>query len=96
MRAADAFLAQDFYGVIDEMRLWRVERSAAQIKETLETYSSTKLSSHADLVAYWMFDEGVGRIVRDKSGHGNDLVLTHEPQWCVSCICAPVPVCLAL
>jgi hypothetical protein len=72
---------QDFFGTIDEMRVWRVERSAADIRKTLDTYSSAALAKHPDLVAYWTFDEGAGRIVRDQSGHGNDLVLTHEPHW---------------
>ncbi len=90
------------------MRVWRVERSAQDIRKTLDTYSSAALAKHPDLVAvraplncstcasaslltrarahaarfqYWTFDEGAGRIVRDQSGHGNDLVLTHEPHW---------------
>jgi hypothetical protein len=73
---------QDFFGTIDEMRIWRVERSASEIAEDMDVYSSAKLAAHPDLVACWTFDEGEGRVVHDASGHGNDLVLTHEPRWC--------------
>jgi hypothetical protein len=75
---------QDFFGAIDEVRIWRVARSAADIRGTMETYSSAALAKHPDLIAYWTFDEGEGRMVRDVSGHGNDLVLTHEPKWCAA------------
>ncbi len=34
-----------------------------------------------DLVAYWKFDEGKGYLVKDSTGHGNDLYLTGEPKW---------------
>ncbi len=78
--------SQDFTGVIDEMRVWRVARSEADIRSTLETYSDDKLAHDPDLVAYYTFDEGAGRMVRDQSGHGNDLVLTREPRWVVSTI----------
>jgi hypothetical protein len=64
------------------MRIWRVERSASDIVESMDAYSSSKLAAHPDLVACWSFDEGEGRVVHDTSGHGNDLVLTHEPHWC--------------
>ena len=41
-------------------------------------------TSDPDLVAYWNFDEGQGYLVKDVTGHGHDLTLTHDPQWQVS------------
>ena len=73
--------SQDFFGTLDEMRLWRIERSAEDIVAAMDSYSSASLAKHADLVAYWTFDGGAGRVVADASGHGNDLVLTREPRW---------------
>lgn len=33
------------------------------------------------LLAAWSFDEGVGLVAHDASGHGNDLNLVGTPQW---------------
>lgn len=44
--------------------------------------NSGAVSEHdPDLVAYWKFDEGKGYLVKDSTGHGNDLYLTGEPKW---------------
>ncbi len=34
-----------------------------------------------DLVAYWMFDEGTGRIVKDMTGNGHDGKFVGDPKW---------------
>jgi len=34
-----------------------------------------------DLVAYWKFDEGVGYVVKDATGHGHDLRASSTPHW---------------
>ena len=78
--------SQDFTGVVDELRVWRSVRSQGDIAASLEKYSDDTLAHDPDLVAYYTFDEGAGRMVRDKSGHGNDMVLTREPRWVVSTI----------
>lgn len=48
----------------------------------------SQMTSHPDLVAYWDFDEGQGYLVKDKTGHGHDLTLTHDPEWLVRCFLA--------
>ncbi len=73
--------AQDFRGAMDELRVWRVVRSADDIKANMDSFASKQLASHADMVSYYTFDEGEGHIAKDVSGHGNDLILTRaDPQ----------------
>ncbi|KAG1674619.1 hypothetical protein FOA52_001868 [Chlamydomonas sp. UWO 241] len=87
--------AQDFTGAIDEMRLWRVARTAAEIRDGLAAdngrgpggFASPGLDpAHPDLVAYWHFDEGPGgHQVRDHTGHGHHLAITQSPpEWIVT------------
>jgi hypothetical protein len=61
--------AQDFFGVIEEMRVWKVVRSADQIKEGMDAddgrgpggFAAPGMNpDHPDLVAYWKFDDGQG------------------------------------
>ncbi|BDA49076.1 probable Sushi, von Willebrand factor type A, EGF and pentraxin pentraxin domain-containing protein at C-terminar half [Coccomyxa sp. Obi] len=77
--------AQDFFGAIDELRVWRTVRTQDQIKQGMATASegnSGAVSEHdPDLVAYWKFDEGKGYLVKDSTSHGNNLYLTGEPKW---------------
>ena len=42
---------------------------------------SLAVSTHADLVGYWNFDEGSGTIAYDSSGNGLDGTLKGDPQW---------------
>jgi hypothetical protein len=60
-----------FKGDLDEVRVWSVTRSAAQIVTDMQHSSG---QGDGDLVAYWTFDDAtdVGRSV-DLSGHGNDV-----------------------
>eukprot|EP01023_Acetabularia_acetabulum_P045632 TRINITY_DN4636_c0_g1_i1.p1 TRINITY_DN4636_c0_g1~~TRINITY_DN4636_c0_g1_i1.p1 ORF type:complete len:894 (+),score=183.65 TRINITY_DN4636_c0_g1_i1:220-2682(+) len=87
--------AQDFFGILDEMRLWSVELTPEQIytnyQHDLSVYSdqipSTKqlsVSQNQDgLVAYWTFDEGSGYSVRDRTGNNHDLAILEPPEWVV-------------
>ena len=42
---------------------------------------SLAVSTQADLVGYWSFDEGFGTVAFDASGNGFDGTLTGDPQW---------------
>ncbi|MCP4607809.1 MAG: LamG domain-containing protein [Planctomycetes bacterium] len=42
---------------------------------------SLAVSTQADLVGYWNFDEGSGTTAFDSSGNGLDGTLTGDPQW---------------
>jgi hypothetical protein len=39
------------------------------------------ISSEADLIGWWTFDEGSGGIAFDSSDYGNDGILRGDPQW---------------
>ena len=80
--------AQDFRGTLDEVRLWRVARTEVQIQAAMDEVSSAALAKDPNLVAYWPMDEGVGHVVRDITGHSNDLVLSRpDPtSWVVSTV----------
>ncbi len=55
-----------FHGLLDEIRVWNVARSAAEIQSALNKPLGGKQNG---LVAYWNFDDGTAK---DSSGHGND------------------------
>lgn len=84
---------QDFFGVIDEMRVWRRARTPPQIVDGLRSnlfrkgMTGEKFDAPAvdpqdpDLVAYWTFDEGAGYTVKDITGRGHDLLAAEPPRW---------------
>ncbi|MBM4046872.1 MAG: hypothetical protein FJ279_17340 [Planctomycetes bacterium] len=51
-------------GLLDEIRLWNVARTQAEIRSTM--YSKLA-GSEPGLVGYWNFDEGTGQVARDLS-----------------------------
>jgi hypothetical protein len=61
-----------YRGKLDEVRVWTMARSAAQIQAE---YGGSKVSSDPGLVAYWSFNEQPGAHVIDRSGHGNHALL---------------------
>ena len=86
--------AQDFFGLIDEMRVWKKARSGDQIAASMRANLATKgrsggtdpgspgiNPSDPDLIAYWTFDEGKGYTVKDVTGKGHDLLATQPPRW---------------
>lgn len=66
-----------FDGIIDEVRLWNIPRSAAEILSTMGTEIP---ASSNGLFAYWRFDEGTGQAAGDtKTGYPGTLV--SNPTW---------------
>jgi hypothetical protein len=61
-----------FTGLIDEVRVWNVERSAAQIQAA---HATALAGNEAGLVGYWRFDESSGTTATDSSTQGYDGVL---------------------
>lgn len=58
-----------FNGYIDELRIWKVARSAADLTATMK---HTLVGNEADLVGYWKFDETSGTSAADSvtsAGH---------------------------
>jgi len=82
---------QDFYGIIEEVRIWKRARTVEEIylgmvydKDNGSGKENNDLSSHdPDLVAWWKFDEGSGYTVKDETGHGHTLRILSEPVWVV-------------
>lgn len=65
-------------GEIAELRIWTVQRTAEQIAKN--PYSVNPNSE--GLIAYWKFNEGAGNIVKDHTGHGNDITASgSNPVW---------------
>ncbi len=62
---------QRFSGLIDEVRVWNVERSAG----IQAAYNTVLTGGEAGLVGYWRFSEGSGTTSVDGSAQGNDGVL---------------------
>lgn len=66
-----SFLANGDYfdGLVDEIRIWNVARTQAQIKDNM----CKKLTgSETGLVGYWDMNEGTGNTVGDLTSNGND------------------------
>eukprot|EP00884_Botryococcus_braunii_P000733 jgi/Botrbrau1/10660/Bobra.53_2s0017.2 len=96
---------QDFYGVIDELRVWRTVRSPEQIAASMraglqweggaageggQAREDPPSEDDPDLVAFWNFDQASGFVVKDVTGHGNDLLMSAPPtfeviRWVAAC-----------
>jgi VCBS repeat-containing protein len=58
-----------FAGTLDDVRVWNVARSQAEIQATM---TATLSGAEVGLAGWWRFDEAAGGTVLDASGHGND------------------------
>jgi hypothetical protein len=75
-----------FPGQIDEVRLWNVARTPAQIRDGMcHPLSGTE----SNLVAYWKFDESFGNAAHDSTTYHRDGTLINSPGWTNSSI--PLP-----
>src|SRR5208282_2285818 len=54
-------------GLIDEVRVWDVARTQAQIQANMNCELA---GTEPGLDGYWRFDEGTGTTTADSSGHG--------------------------
>ncbi|PYR58404.1 MAG: hypothetical protein DMF91_17310, partial [Acidobacteria bacterium] len=67
-----------FNGVIDEVRIWNVARTAQQITDGM----SGEILSAPGLLGRWGLNEGSGTSVYDNSGHGiNGTVISTNWSW---------------
>jgi hypothetical protein len=72
-------------GLIDEVRVWNVVRTDAQL---LATMGQRLSGSELGLVGYWPFDEGTGDVAHDATANGNNGRLgsgtgpdPNDPTW---------------
>ncbi len=77
-----------YQGMIDEVRIWNVARSAQQIKSGMY---GTVPASTAGLLAYYHFNEGSGQTITDATSNAyngtegaNNTVATDDPTWTAS------------
>ncbi len=64
--------AGSYNGILDEVRIWSVARSAEQIAESM---SGPLSGDEEGLVAWFDFNDGSGQVATDRSGNGWDAVL---------------------
>lgn len=67
-----------FDGQIDDVRLWNVARSGAEIAANL---GHALTGGEAGLVGYWRLDEGTGTVAGDSTANGNNGTLVNGPAW---------------
>lgn len=64
-------------GYCSELRMWSVARTAPQIASNMYTVDPTT----EGLEVYWKCNEGEGKIIKDHSGNGRDVILPTVPIW---------------
>ena len=74
-----------YTGLIDEVQIWNVARTTAEIGSDMNTVLS---GFESGLVGYWRFEEGSGDIAADATGRGHNGQLgsavgpdANDPQW---------------
>jgi hypothetical protein len=70
-----------FTGSIDEVRIWNVARTAAQIAQDMRF---RLVGNEAGLVGYYRFDEGTGTTARDATSGAHNGTLTNGPTYVAS------------
>ena len=68
-------------GMIAEARLWNRVLTAEEINAPNHFYKLYEDQIDESLLAYWKFDEGTGKVVKDHSIYGKDLEADHELVW---------------
>ena len=70
-----------FQGWIDEIRVWKVARTQADILQSMNRALS---GNEAGLVAYYPFHEGTGASTQDLTTNAHSGTLMNSPSWVVS------------
>ena len=65
-------------GIMDEVRIWNVARTQAQIQTSMNTNIPVNSTG---LRAYYKLDESTGTIAADATGNGYDGTLMNGPTW---------------
>jgi hypothetical protein len=81
-------LVRNFVGLIDEVRLWNVVRSAAELRASLHEITS---ADEPGLVAYYRFEDAGSTATEDSSSSGMDAVLEGAPSYEPSTALCPSP-----
>ncbi|HEX3151280.1 MAG TPA: LamG-like jellyroll fold domain-containing protein [Gemmataceae bacterium] len=72
-----------FKGLVDEARVWKTTRTAAELQASAD---HSLIGDEAGLVGYWPLDEGTGTTAFDRTTNHNDGVMAigQEPTWAAS------------
>ena len=76
-------------GKIDEMRVWNVFRTAADIQANMKVMLK---GNEPGLIAYYKFDEGMGTTIADSTGDATNIASMKSatlPQWVASDVPGP-------
>jgi hypothetical protein len=65
-------------GIMDEVRIWNVARTQAQIQTSMNTNIPVNSTG---LRAYYKLDESTGTLAADATGNGYDGTLMNGPTW---------------
>jgi len=90
------FSDECFDGKLDEIRVWNIVRTQAEIQNNMNTELT---GNESGLVAYYKFNEGTGQIATDSAGNYNGTLGdstgsdSADPTWITSD--APLPVTLS-
>jgi Concanavalin A-like lectin/glucanases superfamily len=76
----DWFSSTNLVGLMDEVRIWTVARTQAEIARCMNV---SLPGTQPGLLVYWRFDEGTGGFASDASGNGHTLNLGYggSPVW---------------
>ena len=77
-----------FHGNIDEVRVWNLARTGAEIAAS---YNLALSGNETGLVAYYRFNEGQGTMLNDLTVNGNNGSFSGNPIWSTDGqVCEPV------
>ena len=68
-------------GMIAEARVWNRILEIEEINKPNHFYKLYPSDINESLVAYWKFDEGTGKLIRDHSIYGKNLTADHDLVW---------------
>jgi hypothetical protein len=70
-----------FNGIIDDVRIWSVPRTATEITDNMW---NSLIGNEAGLVAYYKMDEGSGTFTADSGANGFNGTISGNPDWLTS------------
>ncbi|MEI6576694.1 MAG: LamG domain-containing protein [Bacteroidota bacterium] len=73
-----AIISYNWKGQLDEVRVWNVVRTQAQIQASMNTQL---VGNETGLIAYYKMEEGIGTSLTDNSGNGNTGTMTAGVTW---------------